>query len=98
MRAEAVDESLIRLRRNTGHRQPTGFLQPARLAVEAMELVRGRQHPLRPAPVEAGVQPHHELVRVRRKGDLFRVRKAQMTSDVRLGFGEYFAEYPVPLA
>jgi hypothetical protein len=98
MRAEPVDESLVRLCWNTGHRQPAGFLQPARLAFEAMKLVRGRQHPLRPAPVEAGVQPHHELVRIRRKGDLVRVGKVQMTSDVRLGFGEHCAEYPIPLA
>src|SRR6185503_18502860 len=75
-----------------------GFLEPACLAREAVKLVGRGQYALPPAPVEARIQAHHELMRVWREHDLVGLGKMQMTGDMLLRFGQHLAEHLVPLA
>src|SRR5471032_42730 len=55
--------------------EPARLPQPPRLAPEAVEFARAREHAQRPRELEAGVDSRDELVRVRRERDLPRIRQ-----------------------
>jgi hypothetical protein len=75
-----------------------GFLQPPRLAPEAVELVRARQHAQRPRGLEARVDARDEFVGVRRERHLARIRQPEQPRYVILRFRHHLAEDALPLA
>ena len=83
------------VQRHHGQIDPPGLGPAQRLAAKRVELAIAGQH-ARAFHGQGGNDPHQKIVGVGGKGDCRRIGQSQFAGDVALGFGDDFAEHPVP--